>query len=97
VWPVTSFWAARSIKCRALLWGNIGEYHFDVRSDNMLFGFKGIKAMISNRSSRPERAMMKSRNGSIAAGPPKSQEEKRVWCEEMLKANPYYDPEKRDW
>ena len=30
-------------KCRALLWGNIGEYHFDCPLDNMLFGFKGIK------------------------------------------------------
>jgi hypothetical protein len=26
-----------------LLWGNIGEYHFDCPLDNMLFGFKGIK------------------------------------------------------
>jgi hypothetical protein len=30
-------------KCRALLWGNLGEYHFDCPLDNMLFGFKGIK------------------------------------------------------
>ena len=30
-------------KCRALLWGNIGEYHFDCPLDNMVFGFKGIK------------------------------------------------------
>ena len=30
-------------KCRALLWGNIGEYHFDCPLDNMLFGWKGIK------------------------------------------------------
>ena len=29
--------------CRALLWGNIGEYHFDCPLDNMLFGFKGVK------------------------------------------------------
>src|SRR3982751_1749471 len=29
-------------KCRALLWGNIGEYHFDCPLDNMLFGFKGV-------------------------------------------------------
>ena len=30
-------------KCRALLWGDIGEYHFDCPLDNMLFGFKGVK------------------------------------------------------
>jgi hypothetical protein len=29
-------------KCRALLWGNIGEYHFDCPLDNMLFGWKRI-------------------------------------------------------
>ena len=30
-------------KCRALLWGNIGEYHFDCPLDNMLFGREGVK------------------------------------------------------
>jgi hypothetical protein len=30
-------------KCRALVGGNIGEYHFDCPLDNMLFGFKGVK------------------------------------------------------
>src|SRR5881392_21600 len=29
-------------KCRALVAGNIGEYHFDCPLDNMLFGFKGV-------------------------------------------------------
>ena len=31
-------------KCRALVAGNIGEYHFDCPLDNMLFGFKGVKS-----------------------------------------------------
>ncbi|HEX4696911.1 MAG TPA: DUF5069 domain-containing protein [Candidatus Udaeobacter sp.] len=31
-------------KCRALVAGNIGEYHFDCPLDNMLFGFKGVTA-----------------------------------------------------
>ena len=30
-------------KCRAMLWGNIGEYHFDCPLDNQLFSFKGLK------------------------------------------------------
>jgi hypothetical protein len=30
-------------KCRALVAGNVGEYHFDCPLDNMLFGFKGVK------------------------------------------------------
>src|ERR1043166_5997953 len=32
-------------KCRALIAGNIGEYHFDCPLDNMLFGFKGVKGV----------------------------------------------------
>src|SRR5438270_10091152 len=36
---------ARTIdKCRALVSGNIGEYHFDCPLDNMLFGFKAVTA-----------------------------------------------------
>lgn len=31
-------------KCRATLWGNAGEYHFDCPFDNVLFSWKGIKA-----------------------------------------------------
>jgi hypothetical protein len=35
---------ARTIdKCRALLKGKIGEYHYDCPVDNMLFSFKGIE------------------------------------------------------
>src|SRR5947208_12013522 len=30
-------------KCRALVAGDIGEYHFDCPLDNMLIGFKGVK------------------------------------------------------
>src|ERR1700679_469374 len=30
-------------KGRALIGGNIGEYHFDCPLDNMLFGFKEVK------------------------------------------------------
>jgi hypothetical protein len=30
-------------KCRALVAGNIGEYHFDCPLDSTLFGFKGVK------------------------------------------------------
>jgi hypothetical protein len=84
-------------KCRALLWGNIGEYHFDCPLDNMLFGFKGIKgddfkAFVETGASDDEIAKWVDRNGT-----PKSDEEKRAWGEEMLKVNPYQDPEKRDW
>ncbi|MBV9007737.1 MAG: DUF5069 domain-containing protein [Verrucomicrobia bacterium] len=84
-------------KCRALLWGNIGEYHFDCPLDNMLFGWKGIKgdefkAVVERGASDDEIARWVDEHGT-----PKSAEEKRAWCEEMNKSNPYYNPEKRDW
>jgi hypothetical protein len=84
-------------KCRALLWGNIGEYHFDCPLDNMLFGWKGIKgddfkAVVERGASDDEIARWVDENGS-----PKTDEEKRAWCEEISKTNPYQDPEKRDW
>jgi hypothetical protein len=84
-------------KCRALLWGNIGEYHFDCPLDNMLFGWKGIKgddfkAVVEKGASDEEIAKWVDENGIR-----KSEEEKRAWCEEVAKSNPYEDPEKRDW
>src|SRR6266567_7855130 len=64
-------------KCRALLWGNIGEYHFDCPLDNMLFGFRGIKgevfkAFVETGASDAEIAEWVQKNGT-----PKSEDEKR--------------------
>src|ERR1041385_6825333 len=55
-------------KCRALVGGNIGEYHFDCPLDNMLFGFKGVKgadfkAQIENGASDQQMAEWLDRNG----------------------------------
>ena len=89
---------ARTIdKCRALLWGNIGEYHFDCPLDNMLFGFKGIrgddfKAFVETGASDDEIARWVDRSGTR-----RSEEEKRVWCEDRMKFNFNDVPEKRDW
>jgi Domain of unknown function (DUF5069) len=84
-------------KCRALLWGNIGEYHFDCPLDNMLFGFKGIKgddfkAKVESGATDDEIARWVDENGDR-----KSEEEKRAWCEEKMKFNFYDVPEKREW
>src|SRR5260370_7266852 len=54
-------------KCRALVGGNIGEYHFDCPLDNTLFGFKGVKgadfkAQIENGASDPEMVDCLNRN-----------------------------------
>ena len=84
-------------KCRALLWGNIGEYHFDCPLDNMLFGWKGIngddfKAAVEKGATDEEMVKWVDEHGER-----KSEDEKRQWREQMLAANPHNDPEKRDW
>jgi len=64
---------ARTIdKCRALLWGNVGEYHFNCPLDNMLFGFKGIagddfKAFVETGASDEEIAQWVNGQGTSKA------------------------------
>lgn len=84
-------------KCRALLWGNIGEYHFDCPLDNILFGFKGIKgddfkAQIEQGASDDEMAKWVDENGTR-----KSADEVKQWSDQMVAVNPSNDPEKREW
>src|SRR5713101_1731921 len=52
-------------KCRALVAGNIGEYHFDCPLDNMLFGFKGVKGDDFKAQMRKARVINRWRNGWI--------------------------------
>jgi hypothetical protein len=84
-------------KCRALLWGNIGDYHFDCPLDNFLFGFKGVKgddfkAAVEKGASDDEMVQWMDSHGDR-----KTPDEVRSWSEQMIAANPYMDPEKRDW
>jgi hypothetical protein len=84
-------------KCRALLWGNIGEYHFDCPLDNMLFGFKGVKgddfkAEVEKGASVEEMAQWLDSHGEK-----KTPEEVKAWSDEVEATNPYHNPEKRDW
>lgn len=84
-------------KCRALLWGNIGEYHFDCPLDNMLFGWKGIKgddfkAAVEKGASDEEMVQWVNEHGDK-----KSPDEVKAWADEMMSSNPYENPEKRDW
>ena len=89
---------ARTIdKCRALLAGNIGEYHFDCPLDNFLFGFKGVtgddfKAKAATGASDADLVEWVDAHG-IAKTP----EEIKEWSDKMEAVNPYLDPEKRDW
>ena len=84
-------------KCRALVAGDIGEYHFDCPLDNMLFGFKGVKgddfkAQIENGAS--DQAMVEWLNQN---GQKKTPDEIERWSDEVTVANPFDDPEKREW
>src|ERR1051325_771547 len=83
-------------KCRALVAGNIGEYHFDCPLDNMLFGFKGVKgvdfkAQIENGASDQQMAEWLDRTGA-----PKSLEEIKRWSDEVEASSLYNVPEKRE-
>jgi len=79
-------------KCRALVGGNIGEYHFDCPLDNMLFGFKGVKgddfkAQIENGASDQEMVDWLNRSGAKKGG-----NEIERWSDEVTSSNPYNDP-----
>jgi hypothetical protein len=72
-------------KCRALIGGNIGEYHFDCPLDNMLFGFKGVKgddfkAEVEKGASDEQMAKWVDTHGTS-----KTEDEKRRWSEESGK------------
>jgi hypothetical protein len=83
-------------KCRALLAGNIGEYHFDCPLDNALFGWKRIlgdnfKAEVAKGASDEEMVKWVDTHGRA-----KTDEEKIKWVEDMKKASFYNNPAKRD-
>ena len=84
-------------KCRALVAGDIGEYHFDCPLDNTLFGFKGVKgddfkAQIENGASDQEMVEWLNSNGEK-----KRPDEIKRWCEKVEVDSLYNDPEKRDF
>src|ERR1043166_5072400 len=84
-------------KCRALVGGNIGEYHFDCPLDNMLFGFKGVKgddfkAQIENGASDKDMVEWLDRSGEK-----KTPGEIKRWGDEVEADSLYNNPEKRDF
>jgi hypothetical protein len=84
-------------KCRALVAGDIGEYHFDCPLDNMLFGFKAVKGhdfkeQIEQGSSDQE--MVEWLN---QAGEKKTPDEIKRWAAEVEESSLYNHPEKRQF
>jgi hypothetical protein len=84
-------------KCRALVAGDIGEYHFDCPLDNMLFGFKAVKGhdfkkQIEQGSSDEEIAEWLNQ-----AGEKKTPDEIKRWVDEVEASSLYNHPEKREF
>ncbi len=89
---------ARTIdKCRASLWGNIGEYHFDCPLDNQLFGFKGIKGADFKafvETGATDEAILA---WVISSGETKTDEEIAAWTKSVKENNYSATPEKKAW
>jgi len=84
-------------KCRVLVAGDIGEYHFNCPLDNMLFGFKAVKgddfkAQIEQGASDQE--MIDWLNQS---GEKRTPEEIKRWALEVEASSLYNHPEKRQF
>jgi hypothetical protein len=90
---------ARTIdKCKAKLWGNIGEYHFDCPLDNSLFTFKGLKggdfkAYVAEGHSDEEIA-----EWVASKGTPRTDVEIAAWSKKVIADNYSDKPaEKKAW
>src|SRR5437899_601773 len=84
-------------KCRALVAGDIGEYHFDCPLDNMLFGFKGVKGddfKTQIEQGASEQDMIEWLNQS---GERKTPAEIKRWSEKVEASSLYDDLEKHDY
>jgi Domain of unknown function (DUF5069) len=79
-------------KCRALVGGNVGEYHFDCPLDNMLFGFKGVKG--DDFKAQIEQEIIEWLHQS---GEKKTPDEINRWADEVEASSLYNHPEKRDF
>lgn len=84
-------------KCRALLAGKIGDYHFDCPLDQQLFGFKGVtgddfKKEVEKGASDEALAQWLNNHGT-----PKSPEEIKAWSDGVEAYSLVNDPEKRDF
>jgi hypothetical protein len=80
-----------------MLWGNIGEYHFDCPLDNQLFGFKGIKGddfkkFVETGATDEEIANWVNTNGL-----PKTKEEIEIWNKEVASNNYSKYGDKKKW
>ncbi len=84
-------------KCRALVAGNIGEYHFDCPLDRTLFGFKEIRGedfRAQIEQGRSDEEIIEWLNQS---GEEKTPAQIRRWSEKMEASSLHDDLETRDF
>lgn len=84
-------------KCRALLWGNIGEYKYDCPLDNIFFGFKEVtgddfKNEVERGATNDELAQWLDSHGVK-----KSAKEVQEWSDATEAYSMYENPEKREF
>ena len=84
-------------KCRALLAGKIGEYHFNCPLDNQLFGFKGITGDDFKREAEKGATDQELAGWVDKNGIPKTPEEIKKWSDDVSKYSLISDPEKKDF
>jgi hypothetical protein len=88
--------ASRAVdKCRAVLAGTPGEYHYDCPLDNRLFGFKGItgeqfKTAVQAAKNYEDVGAWLQANGTA-----KTPAEIKTWSDEMEAGSPMKNPERR--
>jgi len=90
---------ARTIdKCRSVIAGTAGEYHYNCPLDKTLLSFKGIdaeefKKFVETGATDEEIGKWVDEHGT-----PKTEEEKSVWSESFGNDLSYArDPQKKDW
>ena len=84
-------------KARALVAGNIGEYHFDCPLDNMLFGFKGVNAKDFKTQIEQGASDVELVDWLNQSGQTKTPKEIKRWADEVEASSLYNHPEKREF
>ena len=84
-------------KGRALLAGQVGDYHFDCRVDNLLFTFKGVtgnevKKLLQDGATDEEVLAWLETHGT-----PKTPQEIEAWAASVEGARPFEDPDRKEW
>ncbi|HLP79381.1 MAG TPA: DUF5069 domain-containing protein [Acidobacteriota bacterium] len=84
-------------KCRALLAGKIGLYHYDCPVDNMLFSYKGITAAQLKEKVQAGLSDQQIADWLLTAGIPRSADDIKIWSDFTEKQSSYNNPKTREW